>query len=243
MRVSFPILLAMLSAAVGAPGAEWTAPKLAQAMAEAVEDGDAIARVKMTTPETGVLQIRIKSRRGGSKAAVAYEILWPNERKGEGFVLRQSGGGAAQGAFKTASGEVSKLGASELSEPFFATALAYADAIENFFRWKNQSLSGTEAVGKTDCIVLESKTGAGEVSVYGKVRSWIDPDRMVTMRVEKYDKAGQLARRIETTQVAKDDRGRHVPAGMSVRAGGKVTEIDGVNVRHDVTHSDADFGF
>jgi hypothetical protein len=81
------------------------------------------------------------------------------------------------------------------------------------------------------------------VSIYGKVRSWIDPDRMVTMRVEKYDKAGQLARRIETTQVAKDDRGRHVPAGMSVKAGGKVTEIDGVNIRHDVTHSDADFGF
>jgi hypothetical protein len=243
MRVSSLIILVMLSAAVGAPGAEWTAPRLAQAMAEAVEDGDAIARIKMTTPETGVLQIRIKSHRGGSKAAVAYEILWPNERKGEGFVLRQSGGGAAQGAFKTASGEVSKLGASELSEPFFATALAYADAIENFFRWKNQSLSATEAVGKTDCIVLESKTGAGETSIYSKVRSWIDPDRMVTMRVEKYDKAGQLARRIETTQVAKDDRGRHVPAGMSVKAGAKVTEIDGVNVRHDVTHSDADFGF
>lgn len=243
MRVSFLILLAMLSAAVGAPGAEWTAPKLALAMAEAVEDADAVARVKMTTPETGVLQIRIKSRRGGSKVAVAYEILWPNERKGEGFVLRQSGGGAVQGALKTASGAVSKLGASDLSDPLFGTALAYADAIENFFRWENQSLSGTEAVGKMDCIVLESEPGGGETSIYGKVRSWIDPDRMVTMRVEKYDKSGQIARRIETTQVAKDDRGRHVPAGLSVKVGGKVTEIDGVNVRHDVTHSDADFGF
>jgi len=170
-------------------------------------------------------------------------FLWPNERKSEGFVLRQSGGGAAQGALKTASGAVSKFGASDLSDALFGTALAYADAIENFFRWENQSLSGTEAVGKTDCIVLESKPGAGETSIYGKVRSWIDPDRMVTMRVEKYDKSGHLARRIETTQVAKDDRGRHVPAGMSVKAGGKVTEIDGVNVRHDVTHSDADFGF
>jgi len=243
MRVLFPILMVILGAGVDALGAEWTAPKLAQAMAAAVEDGDAMARIKMTTPETGVLQIRIKSRRGGSKAAVAYEILWPNERKGEGFVLRQSGGGAAQGALKTASGEISKLGAADLSQPLFNTALAYADTIENFFRWENQSLSGIEAVGKTDCIVLESKPGGGETSIYGKVRSWIDPDRMVTMRVEKYDKSGQIARRIETTQVAKDDRGRHVPAGLSVKAGGKVTEIDGVNVRHDVTHSDADFGF
>jgi hypothetical protein len=42
--------------------------------------------------------------------------------------------------------------------------------------------------------------------------------------------------------VAKDDEGRSVPAGMSVQAGGKTTEIDGANIRHDVTHSDADFG-
>lgn len=242
MRVCFLVLLVMLGAAMGAIAAEWTAPKLAQAMAEAVEDGDATARVKMTTPETGVLQIRIKSRRIGGKAAVAYEILWPNGRKGEGFVLSQSGEGAAQGSVKGADGAVSKLGSADFPKSVFGTALAYADVIENFFRWKNQSLSGTEAVGKTECIVLESKPG-GEASVYGRVRSWIDPDRMVAMRVEKYDNAGKLARRIETTQVAKDDRGRHVPAGMSVKAGGRVTEIDGVNIRHDVTHADADFAF
>ena len=81
------------------------------------------------------------------------------------------------------------------------------------------------------------------MSIYGKVRSWIDPERMITMRVEKLDKSGRVVRRVETTQVAKDDTGRHVPAGMTVQAGGKTTEIDGSNIRHDVTHAESDFSW
>jgi len=218
---------------------EWTAPNLAAAMAAAVEDGDATARVKMTSPDSGVLQIRIKSRRTAGNTLTAYEILWPNERKGEVFILRKSG----EGTFKAADGTTAKLGAADMSKSVFGTALAYADVIENFFRWNNQSLAGTETVGKTECVVLESRPGGQDTSIYGRVRSWIDPRRMVTMRVEKYDKSGRLARRIETTQVAKDDTGRNVPAGMTVTAGDKSTEIDGVNIRHDVKHSDADFAF
>jgi hypothetical protein len=121
--------------------------------------------------------------------------------------------------------------------------LAYADVVENFFRWDNQALGGMETVGKTECVVLESRPGAKDTSIYGKVRSWIDPRRMVTLRVEKYDKSGKPVRRIETTQVAKDDTGRNVPAGMTVTAGGKTTEIDGANIRHDVQHADTDFAF
>jgi hypothetical protein len=30
---------------------------------------------------------------------------------------------------------------------------------------------------------------------------------------------------------------------MTVTAGGKTTEIDGANIRHDVAHTDADFAF
>jgi hypothetical protein len=238
----FPLVLTvLLSGAVVAPCAEWTAAKLAGAMAAAVDDGDATARVKMTSPETGVLQIRIKSRRTAGSTSAAYEILWPNERQGEAFVLRQSGTGSPQGAATTARGSTTKLAAADMSKPIFGTALAYADIIENFFRWDQQALAGNETVGKAGCVILESRPGGKDRTIYGKVRSWVDPRRMITMRVEKYDKSGKLARRIETTQVAKDDTGRHVPAGMAVQADGRTTEVDGANIRHDVTHSDADF--
>ena len=239
MRYLFLVPAFVVLTAFPITALEWTAPNLAGAMAAAVEDGDATARVKMTSPGSGVLQIRIKSRRSVGNTLTAYEILWPNERKGEAFILRKSG----NGTFKAAGGTADKLGAADMSKSVFGTALAYADVIENFFRWNNQSLAGTETVGKTECVVLESRPGGQDASIYGRVRSWIDPRRMVTMRVEKYDKSGRLARRIETTQVAKDDTGKNVPSGMRVTAGEKTTEIDGANIRHDVTHTDADFAF
>lgn len=240
MRLVLAVLFLPLAVALAAEAGP-DAAQLASTMAAAVEDGDSTARVKMTSPETGVLQVRIKARRAAGRSATAYEVLWPETRKGEKFILRQTGTGAPQGQSKSAAGDVSPLDAADLSEPLFGTALAQADAIENFFRWKNQKLDGQESVGKTDCVILESRPGSGDASIYGKVRSWIDARRMVAMRVEKYDKSGKLARRIETTQVAKDDQGRNVPAGMSVQAGGRTTEIDGANIRHDVGLTDADF--
>jgi hypothetical protein len=240
MHRAFFLVLLSVSCAL-AENSGLTAAQLAAKMANAVEDGDSTARVKMSSPETGVLQILIKSRRTAGKAATAYGILWPNERKGEGFVLRQSRG-SPQGALKAAGGSTTVLGAADMTKPVFGTALSYADVIENFFTWEKQTLAGSEVVGKTECVILESRPGGRDATVYGKVRSWIDPQRMVTMRVEKYGNSGNLVRRIDTTQVAKDDEGRSVPAGMSVQAGGKTTEIDGANIRHDVTHSDADFG-
>jgi hypothetical protein len=237
------ILLPLFLALSSAPAAEWTAAKLAGEMATAVEDGDATARVRLDSAETGVLQVRIKSHRSASRSAVSYEILWPVARKGEVLVLRQSGTAAVQGATRAADGQAAKLGPADLGKPVFGTALAYADVIGNFFRWDRQTLDGAETVGKTDCVVLDSSPGAKDVSIYGRVRSWIDPHRLVPLRVEKYDKSGRLVRRIETTQVSKDDTGRHVPAAMTVRAGNRSTEINGVNIRHDVQHADADFAF
>ncbi len=62
-----------------------------------------------------------------------------------------------------------------------------------------------------------------------RVRSWIDVKRLVPLRVEKYFESGQLARRIDTTRVAKDDTDRPVAASLMVRRPGQdsVTEIEG----------------
>ena len=109
MRRAFFLVLVSVSCAL-AENSGLTAAQLAAKMADAVEDGESTARVKMSSPENGVLQILIKSRRTAGKAATAYGILWPNERKGEGFVLRQSGG-SPQGAVKAAGGSTTVLGA------------------------------------------------------------------------------------------------------------------------------------
>ncbi len=235
-----PLLVVLLCAAsVRASEGALNASQLAAKMAGLVEDGDSTARVRMKDSRGEVLQVQIKSRRSGGNAQTVYEILWPQERKGEKVVLRQNKGSWPQGEKIFPDGRRSSVGRGEWTEGLLGTDLSYADAVENFFLWPQQGLAGQETVGRTDCVILESRPSGN--SPHGKVRSWIDTGKWTVMRVEKYDPSGKLLRTIATTQVAKDDAGRNIPAGMTVRrAGGSTTEIDGSNIRHDVKLSEAD---
>lgn len=225
-----------------------TAADLASKLAAAVQDGSSAVRLKMKVESSGggakeVLQVQIKARRSPARSEVVYQVLWPNERKGESFLIRQDRGAAPQGQSFTPPDQLTRLDRSRMTEPVFGGDLAYQDVIENFFLWDKQSLAGEETVDRVECVILESVPGSGDATPYGKVRSWIDPKKLVAMRVEKYDRSGRLARRIDTTQVIKDDSGRHIPAGMTVRkaGGATVTEIDGSNIRHDIDYTDGDF--
>ena len=86
------------------------------------------------------------------------------------------------------------------------------------------------------------RSGKGEHSIYGSVRSWIDVRRLVPLRVEKYASSGQLLRRIDTTRVVAD-AGHHIPADLTVGGArpGASTLLDGSRIRHNVTYTDRDF--
>ena len=192
--------------------------------------GSTLVRMRMETSGApkSALQIAVKERRSASNDEVAWQILWPKERSGETVILQNRGGRTTANL--------------QLDAPLFGSALAVADAIENFYAWKNQALGGTEAVNGTACVILESKPGDGDSSIYGRVKSWVDTRRLVPLRVEKYTRDGRLARRIETTRVVMDN-GRAIPANLSVREvlNGTVTDVDGSRIQHDAAFTDADF--
>ena len=240
MKAILLLALLLIALPVRADDGALNASQLAAKMATLVEDGDSTARVRMKNSDGQVLQVQIKSRRTAGRALTFYEILWPQERKGEKVVLRQSKGSWPQGEKISAGGQRSSVGRAEWTDGIFGTDLSHADAVENFFLWPKQELAGKEPVGRTECVILESRPAGN--SPHGKVRSWIDTGKWTVMRVEKYDTAGKLLRTITTTQVAKDDKDRNIPAGMTATsAKGTSTEIDGSNIRHDVSLSDADF--
>jgi outer membrane lipoprotein-sorting protein len=130
-----------------------------------------------------------------------------------------------------------------MKESLLGSSLCYADVLENFFAWEHQAIVGNEVLDRASCLILESKPGKGDRVTYPKVRSWIDTKRMVPLRVEKYADSGKLAKRIDTTRVAKDDTGRTVAASFSLQRPGQdsLTEIEGSNSKHDVTFTDGDF--
>jgi outer membrane lipoprotein-sorting protein len=237
--------LALVSILTG-KAAELSANDLASALAER-QEGSAYVRLRLevkSSENTGqeTLQIQIKERRTKTTTDLVYQVLWPQQRKGESVLLHQAAGHSATGSFFTPPDKLQTLSSSQLRDPFFGSDLSYLDVIEDSFSWQNQSIAGTEAVNGVTCTILESKPSKGE-SEYAKVRSWIDTNRLVPLRIEKYVGSGDLKLRIETTRVANDDKGRPIPANLVVRDPKKssVTELDGSRIRHNVAFSDAEF--
>ena len=214
----------------------------------ALQEGASYVRlrleVKHPTETTKIaLQLQIKQRSTRTATDLVYQVLWPKERKGEAVLLHKTEGTLPSGSLFIPPDRPRPLESSDLKEALFGSDLSYQDVIENVFAWEDQRIVGAEALNRVSCVILESSPGKGVFSIYGHVRSWIDARRRVPLRVEKYLASGQLARRIDTTRVATDDKGRFIPADLTVRGPREdsVTDLDGSRIRHDVAYTDRDF--
>ena len=98
--VSF--ITATVLAVNSARAAEPAAPVVSAAeLAERLDSarlGNALIRSKMDIQSPGAgkrtLQLQIKERRTKDATDIAYQVLWPNEHKGEAVILHQAQGAA-----------------------------------------------------------------------------------------------------------------------------------------------------
>lgn len=241
------LVCAFMPWTVSAADAPMSAADLAARLSALQQDGTSFIRLKMELQQPSgstqsTLQIQIKQRRTPSATEVMYQVLWPKERAGEAVLLRKSGGQPASGTLLMPPDTVRPLSSAQLKESLLGSSLCYADVVENFFAWEHQTITGSETLDRASCLILESKPGKGDRSVYASVRTWVDSRRFVPLRVEKYSASGQLARRIDTTRVVTND-GRHIPANMIVHDAqkGSATDLDGSNIKHAVIYDDATF--
>jgi hypothetical protein len=236
--------LISIHAAEPAPSA-MSAAELADRLA-AVSEGNALIRSKLEVRSLDgarrVLQLQIKQRRTKTTTDLVYQVLWPDEHKGEAVILHQAQG-TATGSIILPQQPVRAITSSQMSEGLFDSDLSYQDAVENFFAWKKQTFVGSEVINGVNCQILESKPDSSSASIYAKVRSWIDPHRFVPMRIEKYSSSGELVRRIDITRVARDEKDHPIPANLTVHGPRKnsVTEFNGARIDQDVNFTDADF--
>ena len=213
---------------------------------DAVRQGNALIRSKLEVRSGDgakrVLQLQIKEHRTKTATDLVYQVLWPNEHKGEAVILHQAQG-VATGSIIGPQQRVRAIKPAQMSEGLFDSDLSYQDAVENFFAWKKQAIVGTEAINNVNCQILESKPDSSSASLYGKVRSWIDPRRFVPLRIEKYSASGELMRRIDITRIAPDEKHHPIPANLVVHGLRKnsVTEFNGAHIDQDVNFTDADF--
>ncbi len=203
----------------------------------AKENGSSLVRIKMDGGGQ-TLQIQIKSRVSGSTGEIVYQILFPKERKGEAVLLHRSGSKFSATSFKPP-GTLKELG-SDMKQALFGTDLSLEDIIDSPFAWSQQAIVGTQNIDRFACQILESKPG-GHASSYASVKTWIDPQRMVPLQIEKYDSSGKVIRRINITRVLLDG-GDSLPADLEVTGpGGSVTRIHGSGLKRGQNFPESDF--
>ena len=236
-------LLILAGGAQSAP-TTMTASELAAKLNSLGEEGSSEVRMLMkiqtpSEPEKTALQIQIKERRSESAVDVAYRILWPKNRAGEAVLIHQKTGRAPTGSVIGPDGK--QTGTSNTSQSIFGSHLSMADAVENFYAWKNQSLGGTATIDGVKCQILESKPRPEDFSIYGHVRSWVDLRRMVPLLIEKYLPSGKVARKISTTRVV--SQGDNLPSSMSIQQPGEpgLTELEGSKLKRAAVFTDRDF--
>ena len=222
--------------------AEMTANDLASRLGAIRQNGDSYIRLRMEIKGSAkeTFQLQIKERWTTNSSEVVYQVLYPKERKGESVLLRKIGNGRTSGSVFVPPNTLRQI--DDPKEPLLGSDLSCEDVVDNFFTWGRQALLGTGEVDGVKCSILESKPAKDEHSIYGSVRSWIDVRRLVVRRVEKYDNAGQLLRRIDTQDVV-TDAGHQIPSKLAVSrpAGDSSTVLDGSRIRHNVTYTDRDF--
>lgn len=241
------LVCAFIPWSLSAAAPPMSAADLAARLNALQQDGATFIRLKMELQQQpgstqATLQIQIKQRRTPAATESMYQVLWPKERAGEAVLLRKIAGQPATGTLFIPPDTMRTLSSSQMQESLFGSSLCYGDVVENFFAWEHQIIIGAETLGRTSCLILESKPGKGDRSVYASVRTWVDSSRLVPQRVEKYSASGRLARRIDTTRVVTNN-GRHIPANMTVHdpQKGSATDFDGSNIKHAVIYDDATF--
>ncbi len=215
------------------------APDLAGQL-RAKQEGSTFVRVRMQIAGGQTFQLQIKSRVSRETSDIVYQILFPKERKGEAVLLHRSEEKFSGASFLPPS-SIRPIASGQINQPLFGSDLSYEDIIDSPYRWNHQAIVGTEVIDDTSCQILESKPGKGHSSSYSSVKTWVDPRRLVPLRIEKYDASGKVLRRINTTRILLDGN-ESLPADLKVYSpNGTVTEITGSRIRRSVNYADTEF--
>ena len=206
----------------------------------AKQEGSTFVRVRMQLASGQTFQLQIKSRVSRETSDIVYQILFPKERKGEAILLHRSEE-KFTGTLFIPSKPVRPIASGQMNQPLFGSDLSYEDIIDSPYRWNQQAIVGTEVIDGTSCQILESKPGKGHSSSYSSVKTWLDPRRLIPLRIDKYDTSGKVMRRINTTRILLDGN-ESLPADLKVYGpNGTVTEITGSRIERSVNYTDTEF--
>jgi hypothetical protein len=181
-----PLLLSVASAFA----ADQAADDLIGKMLASHATRGAVIRAKLSVEDSSsahrtAAQIRIRLRRDSNVTHLLYQVLWPESHKGEAVSLERTADGEISGFIYSPPEKVTTINASTLQNACLDSDLTVEDLAESFLLWPSQRITGEEMMGGELCKIIESRPPPGAKSAYTLVRSWISPEKLLPLRIDK----------------------------------------------------------
>ena len=190
-----------------------------------------------------VRQLLIKGKRNGGASKVLYQVLWPKRSMGETLVIEKTADRNTRCWVFTPPDGVVVLTQEGVCGPFFGSDLTIEDVAEDFWYWPTQKIVGEGTFDHQRCKILESRPAAGTATSYSLVRTWIDLEIALPLRIEKFGHDGQLIKRLTAERIMKQDNNRWTAGTVIVEpADGRTrTALEGKHADRDIEIPDEDF--
>lgn len=145
-----------------------------------------------------------KQREAGTLADMKLiRFTSPAEMNGSGVLIHENTGRADdQWLYLPAYRTSRRVPSSNRSDRYMGTDYYYEDVSNDKIEQYRYTLVDRAKVGGRNYAVIEQVPQAEEVkreSAYGKKLQWVDPERLLVGRIDYYDKAGKLFKRLEAS--------------------------------------------
>jgi hypothetical protein len=104
--------------------------------------------------------------------------------------------------FEKKDGKIQPVSSTHLHDQVRDTGVSYQDLSLGFLYWPRPVLKGEESVKTRPCWKIDLQAPTDE-PIYGVARVWIDKQSGAILRIEGYNKKGQLLRRFEIVSAQK----------------------------------------
>jgi len=227
MKTLLPTLLAfaLIFSAAEMRAADRDAEDLIAKMLESQNVRGAVVRAKLTIEDDSSdhkssAQIRIRMRRDAEMTRMLFQVLWPDTHKGEAVCIERGARGVTGGFIFQPPDKVTPLTAANMSRTYLDSDLTIEDLADEFWHWPSQKITGEETIRGDVCKIVESRLPGGTKSGYSLVRSWISPEKLLPMRMDKFGRDERLAKRVTVQKTTRHD-GIWAPMTTFVQSAGK----------------------
>ncbi len=207
---------------------------------------NARAELTLTVSKDGKVvrerRLSSKIRRSNDQVQAWVEFAAPPEVAGTRFLSKgQPGQGTEQYVYLPAFKKVKRIVGAQRSSSFMGTDFSYRDLDGRQVSDADWKKLPDQKVADQNCLVLEGTVKDTEED-YGRLVLWVHPEHWVPMKVEFYDRHGELEKRFTVRKLERrGDRHVAVDAVMATPKKGTETRITLGQLDLNAKFTDADF--